>query len=135
MPMRERCVSCGGFGAWRSLASALDWGSRGRRFKSCRPDFFGPASAGRIHMPELSRFYGLRITMNYADHVPPHFHATYGDEEAQIEISSGDIVGGSLPRRAVALVKEWAELHRSELEDNWRRREQSLPLNKIDPLP
>ena len=28
----------GGFGAWRSLASALDWGSRGRRFKSCRPD-------------------------------------------------------------------------------------------------
>ena len=27
-----------GFGAWRSLASALDWGSRGRRFKSCRPD-------------------------------------------------------------------------------------------------
>ena len=86
-------------------------------------------------MPELSRFYGLRITMNYADHVPPHFHATYGDEEAQVEIASGDIVGGSLPRRAAALVKEWAELHRSELEENWRRREQSLSLNKIEPLP
>ena len=26
-------------GTWRSLASALDWGSRGRRFKSCRPDY------------------------------------------------------------------------------------------------
>src|SRR6185503_6887062 len=26
------------FGAWRSLASALAWGARGRRFKSCRPD-------------------------------------------------------------------------------------------------
>src|SRR6185436_15102463 len=26
------------FGVWRSLASALDWGSRGRRFKSCHPD-------------------------------------------------------------------------------------------------
>ena len=25
-------------GLWRSLASALDWGSRGRRFKSCQPD-------------------------------------------------------------------------------------------------
>ena len=73
--------------------------------------------------------------MNYADHVPPHFHATYGDDEAQVEIASGDIVGGSLPRRAAALVKEWAELHRSELEENWRRREQSLPLNKIEPLP
>src|SRR6185503_2293811 len=26
------------FGVWRSLASALDWGSRGRRFKSYHPD-------------------------------------------------------------------------------------------------
>ena len=25
-------------GAWRSLASAFDWGSKGRRFKSCCPD-------------------------------------------------------------------------------------------------
>jgi hypothetical protein len=29
------------YGAWRSLASALAWGARGRRFKSCRPDFSG----------------------------------------------------------------------------------------------
>ena len=27
--------------------------------------------------------------MNYADHAPPHFHATYGDDEAQIEIATG----------------------------------------------
>src|SRR5437870_6177692 len=26
------------FGPWRSLVSALDWGSRGREFKSPRPD-------------------------------------------------------------------------------------------------
>ncbi len=25
-------------GVWRSLASAFDWGSKGRRFKSCHPD-------------------------------------------------------------------------------------------------
>ena len=25
-------------GLWRSLASAFDWGSKGRRFKSCQPD-------------------------------------------------------------------------------------------------
>ena len=86
-------------------------------------------------MPELSRFYGLRITMNYADHAPPHFHATYGDDEAQIEIATGEVIGGSLPRRAAALVKEWVDLHRAELDRNWLLREQSLPLNKIDPLP
>ena len=25
-------------GAWRSLASASEWGSEGRKFESCRPD-------------------------------------------------------------------------------------------------
>ncbi len=29
-----------GIGAWRSLASALAWGARGRGFKSRRPDQF-----------------------------------------------------------------------------------------------
>jgi hypothetical protein len=38
--------------------------------------------------------------MNFVDHATPHFHATYGDEEAQVEIATGDIIGGSLPRRA-----------------------------------
>ena len=28
-------------GAWRSPASALAWGARGRRFKSSRPDWLG----------------------------------------------------------------------------------------------
>ena len=27
------------FGAWRSLVSAFDWGSKGRWFESSRPDF------------------------------------------------------------------------------------------------
>ena len=26
------------YGGWRSLASALEWGSRGREFKSLSPD-------------------------------------------------------------------------------------------------
>jgi hypothetical protein len=78
-------------------------------------------------MPELWRFDGVRITTNFVDHAPPHFHATYGGRESQVEIATGDIIGGSLPRRAVALVKELAELHRAELQDNWTRREHSLP--------
>ena len=35
-------------GLWRSLVSALDWGSRGRRFKSCQPD-----GVSRTHVPKL----------------------------------------------------------------------------------
>ena len=37
-------------------------------------------------MPEISRFFGIIITMNYNDHAPPHFHARYGDEKAIVAI-------------------------------------------------
>ena len=28
-------------------------------------------------MPEISLFYGIRVTMYYDDHNPPHFYAEY----------------------------------------------------------
>lgn len=30
-------------------------------------------------MPEISLFYGIRVTMYYNDHMPPHFHADIMD--------------------------------------------------------
>lgn len=30
-------------------------------------------------MPEISLFYGIRVTMYYDDHNPPHFHAEYNE--------------------------------------------------------
>jgi hypothetical protein len=39
-----------------------------------------------------------------------------------------------LPRNAARLVKEWTQLHRSELEENWRRIEQDKPPLKIEAL-
>jgi hypothetical protein len=86
-------------------------------------------------MPEICRFYGIRITMNYDEHLPPHFHATYGDDEAQVLISTGQILNGSLPNRAAQLVREWVLLHREELDANWARREDMKPLSRIAPLP
>jgi hypothetical protein len=48
-------------------------------------------------MPEICRFYGIIIFMNYNDHDPPHFHARYEDQEVTIEIMSG-IVKGQMSR-------------------------------------
>lgn len=31
-------------------------------------------------MPEISLFYGIRVTMYYDDHNPPHFHAEYNEK-------------------------------------------------------
>jgi hypothetical protein len=73
--------------------------------------------------------------MYYADHAPPHFHARYGDDEAQVLISSGEVLRGQLPRRADALVHEWWKLHREELAENWACAERNEPLAGIDPLP
>lgn len=72
--------------------------------------------------------------MNYDEHLPPHFHARYAEHEAQIVIATGQVREGSLPSRALAMVHEWTELHRDELNENWRLRERNLPLNRIEPL-
>jgi hypothetical protein len=85
-------------------------------------------------MPEISRFYGIRICMYVGDHLPPHFHAEYGEDEAMIEIMTGAIHKGSLPTRAYRLVSEWLALHRPELEENWARAHSDRPLQKIAPL-
>ena len=85
-------------------------------------------------MPELSRFFGIIIRMFYSDHEPAHFHAIYGEYEALIEIDTLAVFRGSLPRRAVALVLEWAALHRNELRDDWRRARAGEMLKEIEPL-
>jgi len=57
-------------------------------------------------MPEVSRFFGIIISMYYEDHNPPHFHAMYGEYKATININDFAILEGSLPPKAFALVVE-----------------------------
>jgi hypothetical protein len=85
-------------------------------------------------MPTLCRFFGITVRMYYDDHEPSHFHAFYGDFEAKLAIESLAVLEGSLPRRALALVLEWASLHRLELQDNWRRAREHDTLLQIQPL-
>ena len=37
-PVARSSINIPSHGLWRSLVSALDWGSRGREFKSPQPD-------------------------------------------------------------------------------------------------
>jgi len=62
-------------------------------------------------VPRISAFYGIVIWMYYDDHNPPHFHATYAEHEAIIDIASRRVLRGSLPARAKRLVDEWAAEH------------------------
>jgi hypothetical protein len=85
-------------------------------------------------MPELCRFFGIVIRTSYDDHELPHFHAVYGDDEASVDIETLDVIDGSLPRRAHALVLEWAAAHRHELRAAWRRASDGQHPGDIDPL-
>jgi hypothetical protein len=84
-------------------------------------------------MPLLSQFLGITVFMNYNDHAPPHFHATYGEFEVAVELNTG-VVQGRFPRRALKALLEWYELHSEELEANWALAERHQPLVRIPPL-
>ena len=85
-------------------------------------------------MPEISRFYGIIIAIYYSEHAPPHFHARYGSNEASFRIQDLGLLHGSLPPRALGLVVEWAEMHRTELSENWELASARKPLKPIAPL-
>lgn len=86
-------------------------------------------------MPRVSAFYGIVISMywNETHHRRPHFHATYGGQDASIAFD-GRVLAGRLRGRALKLVTEWAALHAEELQANWERARAGTPLEPIDPL-
>lgn len=86
-------------------------------------------------MPRISEFYGIVIEMYFRDHPPPHFHARYGGDEAVIAIATGEVIAGSLPGRALRLVREWTLMHGDELNANWDLARARRTLAAIAPLP
>lgn len=86
-------------------------------------------------MPEISRFYGLVVRMYVrGEHPPPHFHVQYGEHRASVSIEGLEVVDGELPVRATKLVRDWGDLHRQELRDNWSRALAHERLLPIEPL-
>lgn len=76
-------------------------------------------------MPAIARFYGLVIKMFFGggEHNPPHFHVSYGEYSALIDIKTLQMIEGDLPDRALSLVKEWGKIHKNELLDIWNKQE------------
>src|SRR5207253_1231862 len=103
--------------------------------KRCREPH-GHARQHRRAMPRISTFYGIAIWVYHDEshhRGRPHFHATYADQEATIDIDSLAIIAGGLPPRARRLVSEWARSHQVELRDNWARARNHQPLEPIEP--
>lgn len=85
-------------------------------------------------MPTISAFFGIIIQMFWREHAPPHFHAIYAEYEAEIDIRTLEVLRGDLPRRALAMVLEWAVQHRAELMEDWNLCQARQSPKKIEPL-
>ena len=83
-------------------------------------------------MPEISLFYGIRVTMYYEDHNPPHFHAEYNGNKALVDINETRIIKGALPSKQLELILAWAVIHQDELMQDREVSKDGLPLNRID---
>ncbi len=51
-------------------------------------------------MPTISIFFGIIVQMFWNDHKPAHFHCTYGEYEALVNIRTLEVMEGKMPRRA-----------------------------------
>jgi len=82
-------------------------------------------------MPVISYFFGIYIRMYQDDHNPPHFHIEYQGHQGLMAIENGEILAGSLPKKATKLVREWAIEHRDELLADWELAVALKPLQRI----
>jgi Domain of unknown function (DUF4160) len=87
-----------------------------------------------MFMPEISRFFGIRIVFFFNDHAPPHFHAIYEGHKAVFEIHTLQMAEGALPPRIRGFIVEWASLHQRELIETWAEIRAGRTPEKIAPL-
>jgi hypothetical protein len=85
-------------------------------------------------MPEISRFFGIIITMYYKEHEPPHFHVEYNEFKAIFDMKQGVVIEGFLPSKQLKLVLAWFEIHSDELFENWNNIKNRKDYIKIKPL-
>ena len=45
-------------------------------------------------MPTISMFRGIKIYINWNDHMPPHFHASYAGQEIIVSINELEVLEG-----------------------------------------
>ena len=76
----------------------------------------------------------LQISINWRDHMPPHFHASYGEDEVIMSILDIEVLEGSMPSKQLKMLLGWAAFHQDELMENWELAQKKQELFEIEPL-
>ena len=72
-------------------------------------------------MPTLVRIGRMRLVMFFRDHMPPHFHVSTPDGDAQIALADLSIINGQLRTSELEAVRRWARANIEFLEAEWER--------------
>lgn len=87
-------------------------------------------------MPVLSTFFGIIVRM-YKEmggkHNIPHIYAEYSGEEIVVALD-GTVLEGNFPKNKMKLLDAWMEIHREDLEANWKLLSNGEQIFRIDPL-
>ncbi len=85
-------------------------------------------------MPTVSMFRGIKISLYWRDHLPPHFHAFYAGNEVIVSIEEIEVIEGTFPPKQLKMLLGWAAFHQEELRENWELAKEKQELFTIDPL-
>ncbi len=87
-------------------------------------------------MPVLSIFYGIIVRM-YREtggrHNLPHIYAEFSGDEVVVALD-GTVLEGEIPKGKMKLLEAWMEIHREDLEANWKLLSGGEQFFRIDPL-
>lgn len=84
--------------------------------------------------PTISMFRGIKVYINWREHQPPNFHATYGGSEVLVSINDLEVLDGSIPGQQLKMLLGWAAFHQEELMENWQLAENKQELFPIEPM-
>ena len=144
-PDRQPVAFCSHEGDWWVIYEDSDESEVIRRFEKCFEGSpggeagvaggqGGDSDENRLG-PEISRFFGILISLPRDDFPPSHFYAVYDSERAEFSIVPPKMLKGEMSPRAVAMVTEWATLHERDLLEAWEDHAAGQTPQKIEPLP
>lgn len=86
--------------------------------------------------PIISTFFGIIVRMQYevgGKHNSPHVHAEYQGFEVSIDFD-GNVLAGTFAKKQLKVLQAWMEVHKDELEANWKVYQEEGTWFKIDPV-
>ena len=81
-------------------------------------------------MPEISRFFGIIISLYWRDHNPPHIHVRSGTDNFSITIKNR-IIEGVARSKTVSIINQFMDEHEDELIELWEKAQKGETIKKI----